>query len=389
MATQHSLCGSAVSTMLAMAIAGFAPNWGLAQQKPNFGGDYTGALGPIHVKLHLIAGPDGNVSGTVDSPDEGMSGLQCTDFHIDGQALSFHVPMVRGTWTEFISSDGTSLSGMWNQGSPTALNFTRVTLAPEAASTEAREVKWDDYTFKFLPGGQMAQVFEGGKVVGTIMTMNGQQQVIPLPGPDADKLKKSFEDWKISNARSHSAGNSSGTFTTTAPSPRQQPGSPVTETKSPSLPVGGTGITASTVRFDEATHAITVPRPDGVTVTSVGEDVKIGGFNRVNYIVRHQKGGPGRFLESNVVHSTRAGASLSGGGEEFLLEGGGIIYDSGMGSYNLQENGQIRKAKQLSQIAVDAVADVRKIAGHENFAPPGYKTLVEISHYRLRSDGSR
>jgi len=94
-------------------------------------------------------------------------------------------------------------------------------------------------------------------------------------------------------------------------------------------------------------------------------------------------------MESNVGHSPRAGGSISGGGEEFLLDGGGIIYDSGMGGSNLQENPQVLLAKQLSKITVDAVADVRQVPGHENFAPPGYNSLKEISQYRLRSDGSR
>ena len=72
------------------------------------------------------------------------------------------------------------------------------------------------------------------------------------------------------------------------------------------------------------------------------------------------------------------------------MDGGGIIYDSGMGTNaDMQVNSPVLKAKQLSKIAVDAVADVRQVPGHENFTPPGYNTLKEISQYRLRSDGSR
>jgi len=61
----------------------------------------------------------------------------------------------------------------------------------------------------------------------------------------------------------------------------------------------------------------------------------------------------------------------------------------GWAATTLQENPQVLLAKQLSKVAVDAVADVRKVPGHESFAPPGYNTLKEISQYRLRSDGSR
>jgi hypothetical protein len=367
---------------------------GLAQQKPDFAGDFAGAVGPIHIKLHVVAGSDGVLSGTVDSPDQGLTGVPCAEFHASGQTLSFTVPMVRGTWIGFLSADGASLTGMWNQGSPVPLNFTRIAAAsagspivvspPQAGGSE---VKWDQYTFKFNQTGTSAQVFEGTKVVGTILTMNGEQQVIPLPGPDADKLKKSFEDYKAFSARSH-AGNNSTAASTTQPAPGQQPGA-VVGAMPVSTATGGSAATADGVHFDETTHTITVPRADGVTVTFMGEDVKIRGFHRLNYVVRHQKGGVGRFLESSVVHSTRAGGSLSGGGEEFLIDGGGLIYDSGMGGVNLQESPQVLTAKQLSQIAVDAVAEVRKVPGHETFAPPGYSSLKEISQYRLRSDGSR
>jgi hypothetical protein len=36
-------------------------------------------------------------------------------------------------------------------------------------------------------------------------------------------------------------------------------------------------------------------------------------------------------------------------------------------------------AKQLSHVTVDAVADIRRVAGHETFAPPGYDSLLELS----------
>jgi len=104
--------------------------------KSDFAGDYAGLLGPLHVKLHLIAAPDGALSGTVDSPDQGLVGVPCTDIHTNGQSLSFSVPMVHGAWIGFLSADGKLLSGMWNQGTPLALNLTRVTAAAAAGPAE-------------------------------------------------------------------------------------------------------------------------------------------------------------------------------------------------------------------------------------------------------------
>ena len=384
--------------LVALILGGLASSTAHAQQKPSFAGDYAGMLGPLHVKLHVIAASDGTLSCTVDSPDQGMSGMKCADFHVNGQALSFTVPTVNGTWTGLISNDGSSLTGVWSQGSPTPLNLTRIS-ATATANTSApapplppmprADVKWDTYTYKFSLTGTMAQVFENGKVVGTILTMNGDQKILPLPGTDTEKMTRSFEDYKAFYARSHSAE--------AAAVPTAQPSAPAV-TPTTTLP-GRTAASfsadpsptpASAIRFDDAAHSIVVPRPDGITVTFVGEDVKIAGFRKLNYIVRHQKGTASRFLEHTLAHSDSSGGSLSGGGEEFLLEGGGIIYDSGMGTnQDMQVNSPVLTAKQLSKIAVDAVADVRQVPGHENFRPPGYNTLKEISQYRLRSDGSR
>ena len=100
-----------------------------AQQKPTIAGDYLGTLGPLHVKLHLKVDPTGSVTGTLDSPDQGAVGIPCADFHLDGQALSFTVPAVHGSWKGTVANDGASLSGTWDQGSPMPLNFARDTFA--------------------------------------------------------------------------------------------------------------------------------------------------------------------------------------------------------------------------------------------------------------------
>lgn len=105
-----------------------------AQQNREFVGEYAGVLGPLHVKLHILAAADGSISANVDSPDQGMFGLPCSDLTINGQALSFSVPNVRGEWTGVMSSDHNTLTGVWKQAGPMALNFTRVsTSAPGPA----------------------------------------------------------------------------------------------------------------------------------------------------------------------------------------------------------------------------------------------------------------
>jgi len=103
-----------------------------AQQKPSIAGDYVGSLGPLHLKLHLKTGADGALSGSLDSPDQGTLNIACSDFHFDGQSLSFSVPAVNGTWKGTVGKQGAVLTGTWNQGTPAPLNFSRDTFVPAA-----------------------------------------------------------------------------------------------------------------------------------------------------------------------------------------------------------------------------------------------------------------
>jgi hypothetical protein len=379
----------------------------VAQSNPNLAGDYAGTLMSMHITLHLIANGTGGYSGTVDNSSQGVYAMPCSDIQVNGQALSFNVPSTRATWTGVVSGDGTTLTGVLNQGRPMALNLTRVAATatsaagPSAASFSAAaapkgDVTWDDYTFKFDATGRSAQVLEGGKLVGMIHTMNGEQQVMALPGTDADKLKKSFADYKAFNASNHSGTAATAVAAPASPAPVAAPASAATPMSTAKAGATssivadiGTRADPSAIRFDGKT--ITVPRPNGLTVTFVDQDVEIANARTTMATLRHQKGSAGRFMEGAMQSSSRGGGSISGGGEEFLEPGGGILYDSGMG-YNVntvQESPISVRVKNLAQVAVAAVDDVRQVPGHEKFTPPGYSDLKEISQWRLRADGSR
>lgn len=98
---------------------------GAVAQTPNVAGDYSGVLGPLHLKLHLKAGPSGATEGTLDSVDQGALGLQCANIRLDDKALSFEVPSVGGKWHGSVSADGGMLNGSWSQGAEMPLVFRR------------------------------------------------------------------------------------------------------------------------------------------------------------------------------------------------------------------------------------------------------------------------
>ena len=113
----------ALLIVIVAAAAGSTP--ASAQESSTVRGDFVGTLGPLHLKLHITAAPDGSLTGTLDSLDQGASGLPCADFHREGRNLSFSVPVVHGSWTGSVEDDGATLIGAWNQGSPMPLNFTQ------------------------------------------------------------------------------------------------------------------------------------------------------------------------------------------------------------------------------------------------------------------------
>jgi hypothetical protein len=128
--------------LVALAVLALAPLPVSAQQNPSIAGDYSGTLGPLHVKLHLKVDAAGAVKGTLDSPDRGAIGIRCANFNVDGQSVTFTVPAVQGTWKGTVAADGT-LTGTWDQGNSLPLNFARDVAAPpeKAAKTSVGDKK--------------------------------------------------------------------------------------------------------------------------------------------------------------------------------------------------------------------------------------------------------
>jgi len=96
-----------------------------AAEPPKVGGDYAGTLGPLHLKLHLKVSPEGVISGTLDSVDQGAMGLPCANFRLEEKTLTFEVPRVGGRWRGTVLNDGATLDGSWSQGQEMPLVFRR------------------------------------------------------------------------------------------------------------------------------------------------------------------------------------------------------------------------------------------------------------------------
>ena len=129
--------GMIISTVV-LALLVLVPSPVSAQQIPMIAGDYTGTLGPLHIRLHLKQSAAGRLTGTLDSPDRGAMGIHCARFQVDGQSVTFAVPAVGAIWKGTLATDGT-LTGTWDQGRSLPLNFARETgIRADKAMTASR-----------------------------------------------------------------------------------------------------------------------------------------------------------------------------------------------------------------------------------------------------------
>lgn len=132
----------ALFSCVAFLLLAFTSLPATAQGKPDIAGDYGATLGPLHLKLHIKAAADGSLSGTLDSVDQGALGLPCSDFQYNGATLSFAVPSVHGTWKGSVGDSGHTLDGIWSQGNPLPLVFSREQNFVPAAKPSAVDGIW-------------------------------------------------------------------------------------------------------------------------------------------------------------------------------------------------------------------------------------------------------
>ena len=159
-------------------------------------GHFTGQLGPLTIVLHLEKSSEGHLAGTLDSPNQGASGLLCSDLHIEGQAFSFRVPVVNGRWEGVIEDDGNTLAGTWSQGASLSLVFRRglpeplpgVSVDPAIAPIDAAQL--EQVLRKDLQHALESGVLARGKpiAVGIGVITPGKRSVFMLGNAPQDAL---------------------------------------------------------------------------------------------------------------------------------------------------------------------------------------------------------
>ena len=93
----------------------------LSAQVSNISGRWQGALAVSGINLRIVLNvtetAGGVMSATMDSPDQGATGLPVNSIIVRNDSLLFTVEAVRGTYSGRFAPDRTTISGEWTQGS--------------------------------------------------------------------------------------------------------------------------------------------------------------------------------------------------------------------------------------------------------------------------------
>jgi len=88
---------------------------------PSLEGPWVGALkvsptDSLRIVFNIRANPDGSFSGTLDSPDQGATGIAISRIAVEKEQVKVEVSVIGGGFEGTLSADGSEMSGQWKQG---------------------------------------------------------------------------------------------------------------------------------------------------------------------------------------------------------------------------------------------------------------------------------
>ena len=136
-------------------------------------GDWKGVLdvgvAQLRIVFHITGGEDG-LTATMDSPDQGASGIPVPEVTVDPPSVVLGLPAIQGRYEGELDASGDTIHGTWSQGPQSfALDLTRGTVeAPPRPQEPTEPVPYSvlDVTFP--------SVAEGVTLAGTLTTPRGQ-----------------------------------------------------------------------------------------------------------------------------------------------------------------------------------------------------------------------
>jgi pimeloyl-ACP methyl ester carboxylesterase len=162
-------------------LTAFATQEQTVQVKPE--GDWRGTLdagvAKFDLVLHIVK-KDGTLSATLDSPDQGATGLAVDSMVLNGKSLRFEMKSLGANYEGVFSSDGSRIEGEFRQqGQKFPLTFKRPGQSESQNSLTLQKVDVGGHNLSLLIGGQgsPAVIFEGGFGAGIASWSTVQKEV--------------------------------------------------------------------------------------------------------------------------------------------------------------------------------------------------------------------
>ena len=178
--TATRVCFILASLLVSITFAGSQEQ--IVRVEPN--GDWKGTLDAAGTKLDLvlhISTKDGALSATLDSPDQGATGLPIDSISVTGKSLRFEMKSLGASYEGVFSADGSQIEGQFSQqGLRLPLTFNRMGKNGSSESVlKLQKIDVGGHGLQFLIGGQgsPAVIFEGGFGAGIASWSRVQKDV--------------------------------------------------------------------------------------------------------------------------------------------------------------------------------------------------------------------
>jgi pimeloyl-ACP methyl ester carboxylesterase len=109
------------TVVLCLAGPAFAANGGSGPgTSPSLEGTWLGTLKVSAIELRVVfnlsINPDGSLIGTLDSPDQGATGISISQIDVENERITVEVKIVGGRYEGTLNTDRSEMSGKWTQG---------------------------------------------------------------------------------------------------------------------------------------------------------------------------------------------------------------------------------------------------------------------------------
>ena len=192
----NNVAASEAGTQPPKAMTRTGADYGLSIQQPESAprkieGDWEGTLDVGVAKLRLVlhvVRKDGALSATLDSPDQGATGLPIDSITLSSASVRFEMKSLGGVYEGELAKDDSQIEGKWMQGGQTyPLVLKRLGTPAEGAGTvesplRLQKVDAGGHSLNLLIGGQRGEakpavILEGGFGTGIASWSTVQREI--------------------------------------------------------------------------------------------------------------------------------------------------------------------------------------------------------------------